>query len=115
MDTDTTGIIIGSGAVGALCGVASTWIRAKVAQRRARPLDSADTYVTHAECQQHRCAIEKRIDEIGPALNRIFLKLNENDRRSEGRAVKIHERIGPIAEGLAATAATVEMMKGKKQ
>jgi len=33
MDADTTGLVISSGAIGALCGVASTWIKAKFGQR----------------------------------------------------------------------------------
>lgn len=115
MDAETTGIAVSSGAVGALCGVATTWIRAKVAQKRARPLDTDDTFVTHGECKAHRCALEKRIDELGPALNRIFKKLSENDQRSEDRSLQLHRRLDPVIEKVAATAATVEMMKGQKK
>lgn len=33
MEAETTGILISSGAVGALCGVASAWIKAKFGQK----------------------------------------------------------------------------------
>ena len=115
MEIETTGIVISSGAVGALAGVASTWIKSKVAQRHARPLDTADTFVTHGECQSHRCAIEKRIDELGPALNRIFTKLADNDKRSEERTNQMHRRLDPVLEKVAATAAEVQMLKGKSK
>lgn len=121
MDAETTGIAASYGAVGAICGVATMWIKAKFGQRAKVeadpspfPIQQQGPFVTVGECKQHRCALEKRIDALGPALNRIFKKLSENDRRSEDRSVKIHDRIGPLAERLAATVATVEMMKGKK-
>ena len=72
-------------------------------------------FVTVGECKQHRCALEKRIDALGPALNRIFKKLNANDQRSEERSVQLHRRLDPVVEKVAATAATVEMMKGQKK
>ena len=108
MEAETTGIVISSGAVGAICGVVCTWLKSKVGTKIKRPLDSDDTYVTHQECKEHRCALEKRIDEIGPALNRIFTKLTDIDRSSEERAVKLHERIGPIAERVAADNAKID-------
>ena len=108
MEAETTGIVISSGAVGAICGVVGTWLKSKVGTKIKRPLDSDDTYVTHQECKEHRCALEKRIDEIGPALNRIFTKLTDIDRSSEERAIKLHERIGPIAERVAADNAKID-------
>ena len=108
METETTGIMISSGAVGVICTLVGTWIKSKVGTKAKRPLDSDDVYVTHAECKEHRCALEKTISSFGPALNRIFFKLNEIDDRSEQRAVKLHERIGPIAERVAADNAKIE-------
>jgi len=68
-------------------------------------------YVTCDECAAHRSAISKRIDELGPALERIFKKLSDNDKRSEERANQMHRRVDPLIEKLAATSAEVEMMK----
>jgi len=76
-----------------------------------RPVDTDDTYVTHGECKSHRCALEKRIDELGPALNRIFNKLSENDRKSEERSIQMHRRLDPIVERVAANSAKIEMFE----
>lgn len=97
----------------AVIGSISTlmWCRHR-AGKRQRPLDTDDTYVTHGECKAHRCALEKRIDELGPALNRIFRKLNENDQRSEDRSLQLHRRLDPVIEKVAANSASVEMLKG---
>ena len=108
---ETEGIIIGSGAVGAICGVVGTWIKAKIAQKKARPVDSDDRYVTQLECKNCREAINKRIDELGPALNRIFKKLNENDFRSEDRAQRTHSRIDPLIEKLSETKGRVDTLE----
>ena len=108
---ETEGIIIGSGAVGAICGVVGTWIKAKIAQKKARPVDSDDRYVTQLECKNCREAINKRIDELGPALNRIFKKLNENDIRSEDRAQRTHSRIDPLIEKLSETKGRVDTLE----
>lgn len=69
-------------------------------------------YMTVGECKQHRCALEKRIDEIGPAINRIFKKLNENDTRAEDRANLLHRRLDPVIERVAANSAQLELLKG---
>lgn len=105
------GIIIGSGTFGALCAVVTTWIKSRVGTKIKRPLDSDDTFVTHAECREFRCQISKRIDEIGPALNRIFVKLAEIDQKSEERAIATHKRLDPILEKCAQNAAEVDMLK----
>ena len=122
MDAETTGIVISSGAVGALCTLGAAWIKAKFGQRAKVeadpspfPVQQQGPFVTVGECKQHRCALEKRIDALGPALNRIFKKLSENDHRSEDRSLHLHRRIDPVVEKLAATAATFEMMKGQKK
>ena len=115
---ETTGIAISSGVVGAICGVVAAWIKAKYGKTHIpQPLNTTHVgpFVTVGECKQHRCALEKRIDALGPALNRIFKKLSENDRRSEDRSLQLHRRLDPVVEKVAATAATVEMMKGQKK
>ena len=103
---ETEGIIIGSGAVGAICGVVGTWIKAKIAQKKARPVDSDDRYVTQLECKNCRDALSKRIDELGP----IFQKLSENDKRSEDRSLQIHRRIDPLIEKLSETKGRVDTL-----
>lgn len=79
-----------------------------------RPLDHDDVYVTHGECCQFRKGLEKRIDEFGPALNRIFVKLNENDRKSEERSIRLHDRIEPVIQRVAANSAVIEILKQER-
>lgn len=87
-------------------------LRAKIVND---PLNTHEVpvYVTCDQCAAHRASLTKRIDELGPALNRIFKKLSENDQRSEERANKIHCRIDPLIEKVAATSAEVDMLKKK--
>ena len=64
--------------------------------------------------------MQKQIDNVGPALNRIFKKLHENDRKSEERSNQIHRRLDPIIEKTAANGAEIEIFKetflgGKKK
>lgn len=105
------GINIGTAAVSAICGVIGTWLTTKkIAQKKARPVDSDDRYVTQLECKNCRDALSKRIDELGPALGRIFQKLSENDKRSEDRSLQIHKRIDPLIEKLSETKGRVDTL-----
>ena len=87
-----------------------------------RPLDSEDVYVTRGECQGHRCAIEKRIDDlgkrlgdIGPALGRLFKKMNEVDEKNEGRVTRLHDRLDPLLEKVAANSEAIAIMKEERK
>jgi len=68
-------------------------------------------FVSQCECEQHRIALGKRIDELGPALNRIFNQLRENDKKSEERSMQLHRRIDPVLEKTAANAAELQVIK----
>jgi len=116
MDGETTGIILSAGTVSSLCTLAGLWIKAKFGQKTKVENDPLNVkkvpgYVTLQECQQHRCALEKRIDELGPALNRIFEKLSESERKSEERSCQLHRRLDPIVEKTAANSQAIEMFK----
>ena len=74
-------------------------------------VNKVDKPVTRGECQQYRCAIQKQLDNIGPAINRVFAKLDENDKRSEERAKETHRRMDPILQRVAACMAETELMK----
>ncbi len=87
-----------------------------------RPLDAEDVYVTRGECQQHRCAMEKRIEdlgkrlsEIGPALGRLFKKMNEVDEKNEGRVTRLHDRLDPLLEKVAANSEAIAIMKEERK
>lgn len=98
-----------------------------------RPVDSDDVYVTRGECRQHRCAMEKRVDElgnsvekrmdelgkrienIGPALGRLFKKLNDVDEKNEGRVTRLHDRLDPLLQKVAANSEAISMMKEERR
>ena len=109
------GVAIGSSAVTTICGVIGLWIKARFSKTKIEndPLnvDKQDKFVTRGECKNYRCAMQKQIDNVGPALNRIFKKLNENDRKSEERSIQLHRRLDPIAEKTAAHQAEIALIK----
>lgn len=118
------GVAIGSSAVTAICGVIGLWIKARFSRTTIEPdplnVEKQDKFVTRGECKNYRCAMQKQIDNVGPALNRIFKKLNENDRKSEERSIQLHRRLDPIAEKTAAHQAEIGLIKdcfvgGKKK
>lgn len=114
---EDTGIIISSGALGAICAVASTWIKSKFGTKIKAPLDSNDRYVTELQCQQHRCALSKRIDDnmelvkkITDAINSIDKKIDETDDKAEKRSTDIHRRLDPIIEKVGAINAKIDVL-----
>ena len=68
-------------------------------------------YVTCEQCRQHRDAIQKRIDDIGPALGRVFKKLDENDKRAEERSIQTHRRLDPLVEEIGRLRGKVEIVE----
>lgn len=102
-----------------IAGVVSTALvyfkmKGKIEAKIRRPLDSDDLYVTQKQCQAHRCALEKRIDEIGPALHRLFMKLCDIDKKSEERSIRLHDRLEPVISKVAANSEAIDIMKREK-
>ena len=98
---DFDGITMSTAAISAIVGGVGTWLKMRPRNR----------FVTCDQCAEHRAAIEKRIDEIGPALGRVFKKLDENDKRAEDRSEKLHRRLDPIVEKVAANSAEIQAFK----
>ena len=118
MDAETTGIVISSSALGALCTLAASWIKAKYGTRKTVtpdpspfPVQQQGPFVTTGECKQHRCALEKRIDAIMPVLKDISNQISSSSARAEERAVQLHRRLDPIVEKVAANAAELDLIK----
>lgn len=59
----------------------------------------------------HRKAINARIDDIGPALGRVFKKLDENDKRAEERSIQTHRRLDPLVEEIGRLRGKVEIVE----
>ena len=120
---ETTGIIISSGAVGALCGVASTWIKAKFGQKVKaeipQPCDvrKVNDCISVKECNRRMNELDERVTRLETRLDSGFAtimdKLSAMDCESEQRAVALHRRMDAISEKTSETAGVVEMIKGK--
>lgn len=74
-------------------------------------VEKVDKFVTRGECKQYRCAIQKQIEAIGPALGRVFNKLDENDKRSEERAKDTHRRLDPILAKVSDNMARIDILE----
>lgn len=111
MDAETTGIAISAGSVGAICGVLTTWLKSKVGVKHKAPLDSNDRYVTELQCQQHRCAIEKRIEDNLEVLRKLPAMIEDMDNKAEKRSADLHRRLDPVIEKVAANSAKIDMFE----
>ena len=115
MDENTIGLVVNTSAISSICTLIGVWIKARFSRTKIEndPLNiqKQDKFVTRGECKNYRCAMQKQIDNVGPALNRIFKKLHENDRKSEERSIQLHRRLDPIAEKTAAHQAEIGLMK----
>ena len=121
MEAETTGILISSGAVGALCGVASTWIKAKFGQKVKaeipQPCDvrTVNDCVSVKECNRRMKSLEERMDKMeqrfAGGFDNILKKLDAMDQRSEERAIALNRRIDPMMEKLAECRGQVDMIK----
>lgn len=114
MEVDGINLAVGGGAVSAIAGIAGAWIKAKFGKTTVpQPLETkeADKFVTCDQCAEHRKAINARINDIGPALGRVFKKLDENDKRAEERAQATHRRLDPFIQELGAVRGKIETIE----
>lgn len=114
MEVDGISLTMGGAAVSAVAGIAGAWIKARYGKTSIpQPLETreADKFVTCDQCAEHRKAINARIDDIGPALGRVFKKLDENDKRAEERSIQTHRRLDPLVEELGRLRGKVEIVE----
>ena len=114
MEVDGISLTMGGAAVSAIAGVVGAWVKAKYGKTTVpQPLETREEpqYVTCDQCRQHRDAIQKRIDDIGPALGRVFKKLDENDKRAEERNKDTHRRLDPFIAEIGAVRGKVELIE----
>ncbi len=120
---ETTGIIISSGAVGALCGVASTWIKAKFGQKVKaeipQPCDvrKVNDCISVKECNRRMKELDERVTRLETRLDSGFAtimdKLSAMDRESEQRAVALHRRMDAMVSTVAKVDGEVGLIKAK--
>lgn len=120
---ETTGIIISSGAVGALCGVASTWIKAKFGQKVKaeipQPCDvrKVNDCISVKECNRRMKELDERVTRLETRLDSGFAtimdKLSAMDRESEQRAVALHRRMDAMVTTVSKVDGEVGLIKAK--
>lgn len=114
MEVDGINLAVGGGAVSAIAGIAGAWIKAKFGKTTVpQPLETREEprFVTCDQCAEHRKAINARINDIGPALGRVFKKLDENDKRAEERAQATHRRLDPFIQEIGAVRGKIEIIE----
>lgn len=104
---DGVQMMIGSGALGALCGVATAWIKARFSKTRVEPqpleVAPAPSYRTCAECDRRHAEVEKRL----AAGDRAFQELRHDIQSGFQR---VTDRISPVAEACAANSAALQVL-----
>ena len=114
MEVDGISLTMGGAAVSAVAGVVGAWIKARYGKTTVpQPLETREEprFVTCDQCAEHRRAINARIDDIGPALGRVFRKLDENDKRAEERSIQTHRRLDPLVEEIGRLRGKVEIVE----
>ena len=114
MEIDGISLTMGGAAVSAVAGVVGAWIKARYGKTTVpQPLETREEprCVTCDQCAEHRKAINARIDDIGPALGRVFKKLDENDTRAEERSIQTHRRLDPLVEEIGRLRGKVEFVE----
>ena len=114
MEIDGISLTMGGAAVSAVAGVVGAWIKARYGKTKVpQPLETREEprFVTCDQCAEHRKAINARIDDIGPALGRVFKKLDENDKKAEKRTQDTHRRLDPLVEEIGRLRGKVEIVE----
>lgn len=114
MEVDGVSLTMVGAAVSAIAGVVGAWVKAKYGKTTVpQPLETREEprFVTCDQCAEHRKAINARIDDIGPALGRVFKKLDENDKRAEERSIQTHRRLDPLVEEIGRLRGKVEIVE----
>lgn len=124
MDADGAQIILGSGAFGALCGVVSSWIKARFARTKVEPqpleVKGAPKFVTCEECELKHRAVDERLsagtrafDAVQRKIDAVETKMDTNQRDVMGSIQKLNDRVAPVAEACAENGAAIRILLGE--
>lgn len=124
MESDGAQILLGSGAVGALCAVATSWIKARFARTKVEPqpleVKGAQRYVTCEQCELRHQAVDKRLDDGADAfeavrskIDAVESKMDLNQRDVMQSIQKLNDRIAPVAESCAENGAAIRILLGE--
>lgn len=120
MEMETVGIAVGAGSLGAILSFLGNLVPAWLKQKRTiepQPLavDKQRTYITTSECNRRMCEVQSQIETIRNETHSstvsLLSKLDELDQRAEARAIDLNRRVDPLIAKVAATDATLDMLK----
>ena len=124
MDADGAQIILGSGAFGALCGVVSSWIKARFSKTTVAPqpleVKGAPQFVTCEQCELRHKEVDNRLaagtrafDAVRTKIDTVESKMDTNQRDVMQSFQKLNDRISPIAETCAENGAAIRILLGE--
>lgn len=108
MDNDGMILVIGGGALGAICTLGAAWIKARFSKTKVdpQPLEVSDAtpprYVSCAECDRRHAEIDRRMAQSDADTRAILAKLDDLKRDNENYARRIHDRLDPVVQAVAA-------------
>lgn len=106
MEAETTGIMISSGAVGAICTLLGAWVKAKFA-KNPQPFETkqVNDCVSVKECNRRMADLDDRVtrleQKVDSGFEKIIDKLSALDNRSEDRANALYRRLDAVIDNRA--------------
>ena len=103
MEAETTGIMISSGAVGAICTLLGAWVKAKFS-KNPQPFEThrVNDCVSVKECNRRMLEMDCRVTRLEQKVDNGFEKITEKlsamDDKSEERSVALHRRLDKLFE-----------------
>ena len=129
MEVDGVSLTMSAAAVSAIAGLAGAWIKAKCGKTTVpQPLkteiapdpltvknEKKPVFVTVGEFNTRLGKVEQDIKDLRGDIQSsnaaVLAKLDENDRRSEERAQKTHQRLDPFIRELGAVHGKMEIIE----
>ena len=121
MEVDGINLAIGGTAVTAIAGIVGAWIKARYGRTTVEPdplnvrNEKKPVFVTVGEFNTRLGKVEQDIKDLRGDIQSsnaaVLAKLDENDRRSEERAQKTHQRLDPFIRELGAVHGKMEIIE----
>ena len=118
MEAETTGIMISSGAVGAICTLLGAWVKAKFS-KNPQPFEvqQINDCISVKECNRRMKDLDDRVTRLeqkfDSGFDKIMQKLSVMDSEGEQRSVALHRRLDGVVEKVAETRGEVGLIKDK--
>lgn len=106
MENDGMSLVLGGGAIGALCTLGAAWIKARYARTKVEPtpleVAAAPRLVTCEACDRRHAEVDRRLDRHEDDLRAVLGKLDQIESNNENRAKRLHDRLDPVVRAVAA-------------